>query len=229
MPMITLHHLEDSRSQRILWMLEELGVEYEIHYYERDPETNLGPPELKEVHPLGKSPVIVDGDRTFAESAVILEYLARTYGGGDWAPDFDDPGYWNFQYWMHYGEASLMPPLLLKLVFSKLREPPVPFLIRPISGKIADQVDRAFTDPQIATHFGYVDGFLTDHEWFGGTQISAADVQMSFPLEAARLRAVKTGQYPQIDAWLKRVHARPAYLRALEAGGDYTYGPEVED
>ncbi|NKI36601.1 glutathione S-transferase [Wenzhouxiangella sp. XN79A] len=227
--MITLHHLEDSRSQRILWMLEELGVEYEIHYYERDPETNLAPPELKAVHPLGKSPVIVDGDRTFAESAVILEYLARTYGGGDWAPEFGDPGYWTFQYWMHYGEASLMPPLLLKLVFSKLRQPPVPLLIRPISSKIADQVDRAFTDPQIATHFEYVDGFLTDHEWFGGSSISAADVQMSFPLEAARMRAVKAGQYPQIDAWLKRVHARPAYLRALEAGGEYAYGPDVDD
>jgi glutathione S-transferase len=227
--MITLHHLNNSRSQRILWLLEELGVEYEIHYYERDPETNLAPPELKDVHPLGKSPVIVDGEKTFAESAVILEYLARTYGGGDWAPDFDDPGYWNFQYWMHYGEASLMPPLLLKLVFSKLREPPVPFLIRSISGKIADQVDRAFTDPQIATHFAYVDGFLTDHEWFGGSRISAADVQMSFPLEAARMRAVKAGQYPHIDAWLQRVHARPAYLRALEAGGDYAYGPDVED
>ena len=227
--MITLHHLEDSRSQRILWMLEELGVDYEIHYYERDPETNLAPTELKAVHPLGKSPVIVDGDRSFAESAVILEYLARTYGGGDWAPAFEDPGYWNFQYWMHYGEASAMPPLLLKLVFSKLREPPVPFLIRPISSKIADQVDRAFTDPQIATHFGFIDGHLADHEWFGGSTISAADIQMSFPLEAARTRAVKAGEYPHIDAWLKRIHARPAYLRALEAGGDYAYGPDVDD
>lgn len=227
--MITLHHLEDSRSQRILWLLEELGVEYEIHYYERDPETNLAPAELKEVHPLGKSPVIVDGDRTLAESAVILEYLARTYGAGDWAPAFDAAGYWDFQYWMHYGEASLMPPLLLKLVFSKLREPPVPFLVRPISSKIADQVDRAFTDPQIATHFSYVDRYLTDHEWFGGSTINVADVQMSFPLEAARMRAVKAGQYPNIDAWLKRVHARPAYLRALEVGGDYAYGPGVGD
>jgi glutathione S-transferase len=227
--MITLHHLEDSRSQRILWLLEELGAEYEIQYYERDPKTNLAPPELKEVHPLGKSPVIVDGDRTLAESAVILEYLARTYGGGDWAPEFGDAGYWDYQYWMHYGEASLMPPLLLKLVFSKLREPPVPFLIRPISSKIADQVDQAFTDPQIATHFSFVDSYLTDHEWFGGSAISVADVQMSFPLEAARMRTVKTGQYPHIDQWLKRVHARPAYLRALEAGGDYAYGPDVDD
>jgi glutathione S-transferase len=227
--MITLHHLEDSRSQRILWLLEELGAKYKIQYYERDPETNLAPPELKQVHPLGKSPVIVDGTRTLAESAVILEYLARTYGGGDWAPDFDDAAYWDFQYWMHYGEASLMPPLLLKLVFSKLREPPVPFLIRPISSRIADQVDRAFTDPQIATHFSFVDRYLADHEWFGGSSINVADVQMSFPLEAARLRTTKAGQYPHIDAWLKRVHSRPAYLRALEAGGDYAYGPDVED
>ena len=227
--MITVHHLEDSRSQRILWMLEELGAEYEIQYYERDRKTNLAPPELKDVHPLGKSPVIVDGGRTIAESAVIVEYLARSYGNGEWAPSLDDPAYWNFNYWMHYAEASLMPPLLLKLVFSRLREPPVPFLIRPISRKIADQVDNAFTDPQIATHFSYVDGYLTDHEWFSGAAIGAADIQMSFPLEAARSRAVEAGQYPQIDAWLKRVHARPAYLRALEAGGEYAYGPDVDD
>ena len=227
--MITVHHLEDSRSQRILWMLEELSVEYEIIYYERDPQTNLAPAELKEIHPLGKSPVIVDDDRTVAESGVIIEYLARTHGQGEWAPSVDAPEYWNFAYWMHYAEASLMPPLLLKLVFSRLREPPVPFLIRPISRKIADQVDGAFTDPQIATHFSYVDSYLTDHEWFSGSNIGAADIQMSFPLEAARSRATRPGQYPQIEAWLKRIHARPAYLRALEAGGEYAYGPDVED
>jgi len=227
--MITLHHLEDSRSQRVLWLLEELNAEYEIVYYERDPKTNLAPPELAEVHPLGKSPVIVDGDRTIAESALIIEYLARTYGNGEWAPTIDEPAYWNFNYWMHYGEASLMPPLLLKLVFSRLREPPVPFLIRPISKKIADQVDNAFTDPQIATHFSWVNEYLTDHEWFSGDAIGAADIQMSFPLEAARSRAVKQGQYPQIDAWLERIHARPAYRRALEAGGEYAYGPDVDD
>lgn len=224
--MITLHHLEHSRSQRILWMLEELGVEYRIKRYKRDPKTELAPKSLAKVHPLGKSPVLTDGERTLAESAVILEYLARSYGGGAWAPALDGPDYWPFQYWMHYAEASLMPPLLLKLVFSKLREPPVPFLLRPITSRIADQVDQNFTDRQIETHFGHVDRHLSDHEWFAGAKISAADVQMSFPLEAAMSRGtVERADYPSITLWLQRIHARPAYLRALEAGGDYAYGP----
>jgi len=227
--MITLHHLEDSRSQRVLWMLEELGCDYEIVRYARDPETRLAPPALKEVHPLGKSPVIVDGATTLAESATILEYLARECGGAAWAPGPGDAGYWQFSYWMHYAEGSLMPPLLLKLVFSKLREPPVPFLIRPISGRIADQVDRAFTDPQIATHFAHVDAHLAGHAWFVGENITAADVQMSFPLEAA-LAGGRIGRadYPHVAMWVHKVQSRPAYQRALKAGGDYAYGP-VED
>ena len=225
--MITLHHLEHSRSQRILWMLEELGVEYRIKRYKRDPKTQLAPNSLAKVHPLGKSPVLTDGDRSFAESAVILEYLARSYGEGSWAPALDAEGYWDFQYWMHYAEASLMPPLLLKLVFSKLREPPVPFLLRPITSRIADQVDASFTDRQIETHFGFVDRHLGKHEWFAGAEISAADVQMSFPLEAAMSRGtVQRADYPYIALWLQRIHSRPAYLRALEAGGDYIYGPD---
>ena len=228
--MITLHHLEDSRSQRILWMLEELGCDYEIVYYERDPKTNLAPESLREIHPLGKAPVVTDGERTLAESATILEYLARSYGKGRWAADPDDSTYWQFNYWMHYAEGSLMPPLLLKLVFSKLREPPVPFLIRPLTSKIADQVDATFTDRQIDTHFGYVDGFLAEHQWFAGERISAADVQMSFPLEAAMAGGrVTRADYPHIAVWLERIHARPAYQRALEAGGDYAYGPAAED
>jgi glutathione S-transferase len=224
--MITLHHLQDSRSQRILWMLEELGCDYEFVYYERDPETNLAPAALREVHPLGKAPVVTDGDRTLAESATILEYLARTYGGSDWAPASDDARYWPFNYWMHYAEGSLMPPLLLKLVFSKLREPPVPFFIRPLTSKVADQVDAAFTDRQIETHFSYVDGFLSKNSWFAGDAITAADIQMSFPLEAAMTGGrVTRADYPYIAVWLEKIHARPAYRRALEAGGEYAYGP----
>ncbi|MDT8449094.1 MAG: glutathione S-transferase [Wenzhouxiangellaceae bacterium] len=224
--MITLHHLEHSRSQRVLWMLEELGVDYRIKRYARDPETNLAPPALNKVHALGKSPVLVDGDRTLAESAVIIEYLARRYGGGDWAPGIEDPAYWQFSYWMHYAEASLMPPLLIKLVFSKLREAPVPFFVRPVSGRIADRVDAMFTDPQIATHFAWVDAFLAEHEWFAGDAISAADVQMSFPLEAALARGTVTrADYPHVAVWVHKVQGRPAYRRALKAGGDYAYGP----
>ncbi len=229
--MITLHHLENSRSQRILWMLEELGVEYRIKHYKRDPKTNLAPGSLKKVHPLGKSPVLVDDKQTLAESATIIEYLARSYGEGDWAPSPEDPGYWQFHYWMHYAEASLMPPLLVKLVFSKLREPPVPFFIRPLTGRIADEVDRSFTDRQIETHFSHVDAFLAENEWFSGKRISAADIQMSFPLEAALAKGtIARANYPHIALWVNRVHQRPAWRRALEAGGEYEFaGPDPDD
>lgn len=225
--MIIVHHLEHSRSQRILWLLEELGVEYEIHYYERDPKTNLAPEALREVHPLGKSPVITDGDLTLAESAVIVEYLARTYGDGNWAPATDDPGYWNFNYWMHYAEGSLMPPLLLKLVFTKVSTD-APFLIRPIAAGIAGQVNKAFIGKQIKTHFEYVNDYLDQHQWFAGEAISAADVQMSFPLEAALARGTIGDRHPHIVEYVKRFQSRPAYQRALEAGGKYDFGPNNE-
>ncbi|NBB69522.1 MAG: glutathione S-transferase [Alphaproteobacteria bacterium] len=223
--MITLHHLAHSRSQRVLWLLEELGVDYEIERYERDPVTNLAPDALRKVHPLGKSPVITDGDRVLAESATIIEYLARTHGDGRWAPQPDDPDYWDFSFWMHYPEGSLMPPLLLKLVFGKVRTA-APLLVRPVASGIAGQVDRSFTDPQIRTHFGFVDGHLAEREWLVGDSISAADIQISFPLEAALARGTAgEDDYPHVADYVRRFQARPAYRRALEAGGDYDYGP----
>jgi len=208
----------------VLWLLEELGIDYEIHWYGRDPKTDLAPPELKAVHPLGKSPVITDGDHTLAESAVIIEYLARAYGKGQWAPEPDAPGYWDFSYWMHYAEDSLMPPLLIKLVFGKVRTA-APLLIRPVAAGIAGQVDRTFTNPQIRTHFEFVDGYLSEHEWFAGESITAADIQMSFPLEAAVARGTAGDEFPHVGEYVRRFQARPAYRRALEAGGDYDYGP----
>jgi len=222
--MVILHHLENSRSQRVLWLLEELGVEYEIRRYERDPRTSLAPPELKKIHPLGKSPVISDGDRVLAESGTIIEYLARTYGDGSWAPAPDEPAYWDFSYWMHFAEGSLMPPLLLKLVFDKVRTS-APLLIRPIAAGIAGQVDRTFINPQIRTHFEFVDGYLAAHEWLAGESITAADIQMSFPLEAAVARGTVGEEWKHVMEYVRRFQARPAYLRALEAGGDYDYGP----
>lgn len=223
--MVVVHHLEDSRSQRILWLLEELGVDYRIKRYERDRKTSLAPEALRKVHPLGKSPVITDQGKTYAESGVIIEYLARSYGDVQWAPALDDPRYWAFAYWMHYAEGSLMPPLLLKLVFDRLRKGPAPFFIKPVLRKIADEVDKAFIDAQIATHFGYVDRHLAEHEWFAGEAISAADIQMSFPLEAA-LAGGRIGQdYPAVRAYVERFQAREAYRRALQRGGDYAYGP----
>lgn len=222
--MVILHHLEHSRSQRVLWLLEELGVDYDIRPYARDPATSLAPPELREVHPLGKSPVISDGERVLAESATIIEYLARTYGGGEWAPQPDDPTYWEYNYWMHYAEGSLMPPLLLKLVFDKVRTAS-PLLVRPVVAGIAGQVERTFIGPQISTHFAFVDAHLADHEWFAGDSITAADIQMSFPLEAAVARGTVGEHFPHVVEYVSRFQARPAYRRALEAGGDYGYGP----
>ncbi len=222
--MITLHHLEHSRSQRVLWLLEELGVDYEIRHYERDRRTSLAPPELREIHPLGKSPIVTDGDHVLAESATIIEYLARTYGGSEWAPQTNDPAYWDFSYWMHYAEGSLMPPLLLKLVFTKVRTAS-PLFVRPVAAGIAGQVDRTFTDPQIRTHFEFVDGHLAQHEWFAAESITAADIQMSFPLEAAVARGTVGDEFPHVVEYVRRFQARPAYQRALEAGGTYDYGP----
>ena len=221
--MITLHHLEHSRSQRVLWLLEELGVDYEIRRYRRDPKTSLAPPELREVHPLGKSPVIVDGDRTLAESATIIEYLARTYGGDDWAPAPDAPNYWDFSYWMHFAEGSLMPPLLLKLIFTRVRTDS-PFLVRPVAAGIAGEVGRSFIDPQIKTHFDFVDGHLAEHKWFAGKTITAADIQMSFPLEAAAAGGLLGSARPKLQNFVERIAERPGYQRALKKGGPYTLG-----
>jgi len=222
--MITVHHLEHSRSQRVLWLLEELGVDYEIHLYERDPETRLAPPELKQVHPLGKSPVITDGDRTIAESGTIIEYLARRYGQGKWAPALDMDAYWDFNYWLQYAEASLMPPFLLRLVFDMVGTKS-PLLIKPVAKGISSQVGKAFINPQIKTHLDFVEQHMKDREWFVGDRISGADVQMSFPLEAAKARGLLGETRPATHAFVDRCHARPAYRRALEAGGPYNFGP----
>ncbi|MGY6553362.1 MAG: glutathione S-transferase [Wenzhouxiangella sp.] len=223
--MVVVHHLEDSRSQRILWLLEELGVDYRIKRYERDAKTSLAPEALRKVHPLGKAPVMTDQGETYAESAVIVEYLARTYGDVQWAPALDDSRYWPFAYWMHYAEGSLMPPLLLKLVFDRLRQGPAPFFIKPVLRKIADEVDNRFINAQIATHFSHVDQYLAEHEWFVGEAISAADIQMSFPLEAAVAGGTIDGAYPAVLDYVKRCQDRPAYRKALKRGGDYAYGP----
>jgi glutathione S-transferase len=216
---IVVHHLENSRSQRVLWLLEELGLDYELRRYARDPRTMLAPPELRAVHPLGKSPVLVDGERTLAESGAILEYLVERYGGGRMIPPPGTAERLRYTYWLHYAEGSAMPPLLLKLVFDRVRGG-APWPIRPLARAIADQVQRAFIGPQLKVHFAYIEAELGSNEWFAGAQFTAADVQMSFPLEAASARAA---DYlgPRTRAFLERIHARPAYRRALERGGPY--------
>ncbi len=222
--MITVHHLNNSRSQRILWLLEELGVPYEIKRYQRDPKTMLAPPELKRVHPLGKSPVITDGELTLAESGAIIEYLAERYGDGRLLPPAGSPERLRCTYWLHYAEGSAMPPLLLKLVLNQVRAASAPFFVRPIARSIANKVDRTFTDPQLKLHRDYLEGELGQHEWFVGDELSAADIQLSFPLEALAARGGLGSDYPRLSGFLERIQARPAYRRALERGGEYRLG-----
>lgn len=220
--MITVHHLNNSRSQRILWLLEELGVEYQIQRYERDPKTMLAPPELRAVHPLGKSPVVTDGDLTIAESGAIIDYLANRYGEA-LLPPAGTPERLRCNYWLHYAEGSAMPPLLLKLVFDKVESSPMPFFIKPIARGIAQKVKQALINPQLKLHLDYLESELGKSTWFAGEDFTAADIQLSFPLEAATSRAGLDTSRPRLKAFLERIHARPAYRRALEKGGEYAY------
>ena len=219
--MIVVHHLNNSRSQRVLWLLEELGLDYEIKRYERDRKTMLAPPELRAVHPLGKSPVITDGDLTLAESGAIVEYLVERYGEGCFAPSRQVPEYLRYRYWLHYAEGSLMPPLLLKLVFDKIESSPMPFFIKPIAKAISRKAKSSFIMPQITGHLDYLEAELSKAQWFVNAEFSAADVQLSFPLEAAAARGGLDASRPKLMDFLSRIHARPAYLRALERGGKY--------
>ncbi|CAD2251538.1 glutathione S-transferase [Stutzerimonas stutzeri] len=217
--MITVHHLNHSRSHRVLWMLEELELLYELKRYERDPKTMLAPPELKAVHPLGKSPVITDGDLTLAESAAILEYLLERYANGRLMPAQGSGDYRRFRYWMHYAEGSAMPPLLLKLVFDRVASGPMPLFIKPVARAIANGAHKAFIGPQLKTHLDYMEAELEKSPWFAGDSFSAADIQMSFPLEAARSRAGLDQSRPRLLDFLERIQQRPAYQRAVERGG----------
>jgi glutathione S-transferase len=219
--MLTVHHLNNSRSHRVLWLLEELGVPYEIRRYERDPKTMLAPPELRAIHPLGKSPVITDDGLTIAESGAVIEYLVERYGQGRFAPVIGTPERLRYTYWLHYAEGSAMPPLLLKLVALRIASAPMPFFAKPIARKIASTLESSFVDPQIKLHLGYINNALTPTGWFVGHEFSAADVQMSFPLEAATARGGVVSDIASIKDFLERIHARPAYQRALERGGKY--------
>jgi glutathione S-transferase len=220
--MIIVHHLNNSRSQRILWLLEELGLDYEIRKYQRDARTMLAPPELRAIHPLGKSPVIQDGGTIVAESGAIIEYLVGRYGDGRLAPAPGTPERLRYTCFLHYAEGSAMPPLLLKLVFDRVESTPAPFFVRPIARAIARKVKDGFVLPQIRQHLAYLEGEITGG-WFAGEEFSAADIQLSFPLEAAAARGGLDGQYPKLTAFLERIHARPAYRRALERGGPYDF------
>jgi glutathione S-transferase len=223
--MITVHHLNNSRSQRVLWLLEELELPYRIERYQRNAKTMLAPPELRAIHPLGKSPILVDDGRVIVESGAIVEYLVDKVPDGGLRPAPESEDFLRYRYFLHYAEGSLMPLMLLSLVVGAIKRGPMPFFVRPVARGIAAQVGRAFLTPQTQLHLGFVESELRKRPWFAGDTFSAADVQMSFPLEAASVRASSQGpDYPAIADWLARVHARPAYRRALEAGGKYELG-----
>ena len=221
--MITVHHLNNSRSQRVIWLLEELGVDYEIKRYQRDPKTMLAPKSLLKVHPLGKSPVITDGDLTIAESGAIVEYLIDRYDvESKLAPAIGTPTRLRYTYWLHFAEGSAMSPLLMKLVFNHIEKAPMPFFAKPIAKAISKKTKASFIDPQIKAHLDYVESELEKSTWLAGGRLTGADIQMSFPLEAAAARGGLDESYPKIMAYLKRIHARAGYKRALERGGEYS-------
>lgn len=217
--MITVHHLENSRSQRVLWLLEELGLPYTVKRYARDPKTMRAPPELVAIHPLGKSPVITEDGIVVAETGAIVTYLTDRAGGA-LVPAPGTPERARYTYWLHYAEGSAMPPLLLKLVFARLA-PGSPWALRPLVRRIADTVLQSFVDPDLRRHAAFWEGELVDRPYFSGADFTAADIMMSFPLEAFAARGTCAG--PRVTAWLARIHARPAYRQALERGGPYAY------
>ncbi len=219
--MIIVHHLADSRSQRVLWLLEEMGRPYEVKRYERDPATMLAPPELKAIHPLGKSPVVDDGEVRVAETGAIVEYLLEGPEGAALRPAPGTEAGRRYTYWLHYAEGSAMTPLLLKLIFGQLPKRS-PGLVRPVVKAISAKAQDGFIDPQIAAHTAFWEAELGKSEWFAGDQFSAADIMMSFPIEAGGTRAPYDDK-PRLKAFLERIHARPAYQRALKRGGPYSY------
>lgn len=212
--MIIVHHLNNSRSQRVLWLLEELGIKYDIKFYERDPKTMLAPASLRQVHPLGKSPVITDAEVTVAESGAIIEYIVERYGNGQLIPKSGTPERLRYTYWLHYAEGSAMPPLVMNLIFSRF-------------GAGDSGANDAFIAPQIKLHFDYIEAELGKSTWFVGEEFTAADIQMSFPLELVAMQAELISNRPKIQEFIERIHARPAYKRALERGGKYNYANSI--
>ncbi len=219
--MLTVHHLENSRSQRILWLLEELGVEYEIKRYGRDKETSLAPPELREIHPLGKAPVVVDGDVTVAESGAIIEYLVQRYDDGRLRPPDGTAEWRTYSYWLHYAEGTFMPLMIISLILSRIENAPMPFFIKPIARGIAGKVRSGYLDANVARNLEFMEKTLSESEWFCGDHMTAADVQMSFALEAAEVRTDLAAAYPHLARFLKSIRERPAYRAALDRGGHY--------
>ncbi|HEY0104159.1 MAG TPA: glutathione S-transferase [Brevundimonas sp.] len=220
--MMIVHHLNDSRSQRVLWLLEELGVDYEVRRYQRDPKTMLAPPELRAIHPLGKSPVLDDGETRTAETGAIIEYLLERCPAVGLRPPAGTDAARRFTYWLHYAEGSAMTPLLLKLIFSAIPKR-APLLARPVAKGISKAMNANMIDPQLAAHTAFWEAELSRSAWFAGDDFSAADIMMSFPVEAAGSRVGYGPDKPRLKAFLQAIHGRPAWKRAIERGGPYSY------
>jgi glutathione S-transferase len=218
---VTIHHLENSRSQRVLWLLEELGVDYEVVRYQRDKLTLRAPASLRALHPLGKSPLLTEGDETLAETGAIIEYVVQKYGQGRLIPATGTQELLRYRYWLHYAEGSAMPQLLMKLVFGRIANAPAPILLRPLMRLIAHKVLQTQIEPQLALHIAFWEAELEKNSWFAGPDFTAADIQMSFPIEAAAARAGIGDGFPQLMGFLERIHVRAAYKRALDRGGPY--------
>jgi glutathione S-transferase len=220
--MLTIHHLERSRSQRILWLLEELGVDYEIELYKRDKTTSLAPPELLAIHPLGKSPVITDAGVTVAESGAIIEYLVGKYDDGRLLPADGTPERLVYTYWLHYAEGTFMPLMVLSLIMGRIDTAPMPFFVKPIAKGIVSKVRNGYLDPNVQRNLDFMEASLSKSTWFCGEALTAADIQMSFAIEAAEVRADIASDYPNIERFLKQMRALPAYQSAIEKGGPYS-------
>lgn len=221
--MIVVHHLENSRSQRVLWLLEELDLAYEVKRYERDKKTNLAPKELLKIHPLGKSPIVEDGGAVYAETGAIMEHIIDAYGEGRLAPARGTDDYRRYKYWMHAAEGSYMPPLVLALFLNRMETAPMPFFARPVAKRLTKGVRDAYLDHTTAALFGYLDRELGKRPWLAGNDFTAADIIMSFPVEAALTRIDASKSARNIKAYAGKLHARPGYKKALERGGPYAY------
>lgn len=221
--MITVHHLNDSRSQRVLWLLEELEIAYEVRHYQRNPATMLAPPELKSLHPLGKAPLITDDAITVIESGAIVEYLVERYGGGRLCPAIGTPERLRYQQWLHFAEGSMQAMLVLKLFFNRIPNGPMPEEARSVVQRIRDEVSASYIDVNLQAQLDFVEAELGRSEWLAGDAFTAADVHMGFPLEVAAERVGIDDTRPRILAFLDRIHARPAYRMALARGGPYKF------
>jgi len=219
--MLVVHHLENSRSQRILWLLEELGVEYEIKHYKRDKETSLAPPELIAVHPLGKAPVVTDDDITVAESGAIAEYLLGKYDDGRLLPAVGTPERRDCTYWLHYAEGSFAPLMLVSLIMSRIETAPMPFFVKPIARGLVGKVRNNFLNHNVTRNLDFMESTLASSSWFAGGEFSVADIQMSFAVEVAEVRTDLKDGFSNLAGFLDRIRARPAYQAAITKGGPY--------